>query len=211
MSYYDMLQVAPRTGADKVRVFYARDEDWNPVIMKGPLSQEEINAMLETERIKRILGVPRTNVRQDEDFLIADCLYDYDYEDSHTCVSGIDKGQKLSNIKLKMWKHDFEGKTLERSFLKALALRLILGTDDTVPRNFVVIGETVYSIDDPAWKIEPIRLWKIKNHTKKYTDMLDQHWDWVQAFLKDWKKQKSIGTFSIRMCNKYLKRENWSF
>ena len=211
MSYYDMLQVAPRTGADKVRVFYARDEQWNPVILKGPLSQEEIKAMLETERIKCILGVPRTNVRHDEDFLIADCLYDYDYEDSHTCVSGIDKGQKLSNLKLKMWKHEFEGETLERSFLKALALRLILGTDDTVPRNFVVVGDTVYSVDDPAWKKEPTIIWKIKTHSQKYTDMLDRHWDWVQAFLKDWRKQTSIGDFSIQMCNKYLNRANWSF
>jgi hypothetical protein len=211
MSYYDMLQVAPRTGREKVRVFYARDEDWNPVILKGPLSTNEIEAMLETERIKQILKVPRTHVRRDNDFLVSNCLYDYDYEDSHICLSPIDNGERLSNIKLKMWKHDFEGKTLERSFLKALALRLILGTDDTVPRNFVVLDETVYSVDDPAWKKEPTQIWKIKNHTKKYTDMLDRHWEWVQAFLKDWQKQKSIGHFSIRMCNKYLKRENWSF
>jgi hypothetical protein len=84
-----------------------------------------------------------------------------------------------------------------------------LGTDDTVPRNFVIVEETVYSVDDPAWKKEPTQIWKIKNHNKKYTEMLERHWDWVQAFLKDWREQKSIGTFSIRMCNKYLKRENW--
>jgi hypothetical protein len=110
-----------------------------------------------------------------------------------------------------MWKHDIEGQTVERSFLKALAFRLIIGTDDTVPRNFVVLDETVYSVDDPAWKKEPTQIWKIKNHNQKYTDMLDRHWNWVQAFLKDWQKQKLIGSFSIRMCNKYLKRENWSF
>lgn len=211
MEYYDLLQVAPRSGPDKVRVYYARDEDWNPIVLKGPLSDNEIDAMLETERIKKCLGVPRTNVRRDADFLIADSLYDYHYDDSHKCVSGIDVGQRLSNIKLKMWKHDFEGVTLERSFLKALALRLILGTDDTVPRNFVVIDETVYSIDDPAWKKEPTQIWKIKNHKKKYTDMLDQHWDWVEAFLKDWKTCESIGEFSIQMCDKYLNRYNWIF
>lgn len=211
MAFYDMLQVAPRTGPEKVGVFYARDEEWNPIILKGPLSTNEIEAMLETERIKKILQVPRTNVRQEDDFLIADCLYDYNYNESHTCVSGIDIGKRLSNIKLKTWKHDIEGTTVERSFLKALALRLILGTDDTVPRNFVVIDDTVYSVDDPAWKKEPTQIWKIKNHNKKYTDMLEQHWDWVQAFLKDWRKQKSIGRFSIRMCNKYLKKENWVF
>jgi len=212
MAYYDMLQVAPRTGPEKVRVYYARDENHNPIILKGPLQDDEINAMLETERIKKLLDLPRTNVRvEDDNFIVSDCLYDYDFKDSHICASGIDKGQRLSNIKLKMWKHEFEGKILERSFLKALAFRLIVGTDDTVPRNFIVIDNTVYSVDDPAWKKEPLMIWKVKSHSKKYTDMLDTHWEWVQAFLEDWKENYDIGEFSINMCNKYLKRENWIF
>jgi hypothetical protein len=209
--YYDMLQVSPRTGPEKVAVCYARDEDWNPLVVKGPLSSEEINALVETERIKCVLDIPRTNVRRDDHgFIVADSLYDYDYNESHVCTSGIDKGVRLSNIKLKMWKHDTEDRIAQRSFLKALAFRLVIGTDDSVPRNFVVIGKTVYSVDDPAWKIEPTIIWKIKTHAGYYNRILDENWKWVSAFLSVWKK-KAIGDFSIRMCNKYLKRENWAF
>lgn len=209
--YYEKLQVAPRTGPEKVPVYYARDEDWNPVVLKGPLSEDEIQALLETERIKALLGVPRTHVRRDGDLVVSDCLYEYDPADSHVCISGIDKGVRLSNIKLHMWRHDIEDVTTQRSFLKALALRLILGTDDTVPRNFVVIGNTVYSVDDPAWKQEPSRVWKIQTHSKHYNQMLNRHWDWVVAFLKAWKRKKELGEFSLRMCDKYMVRNNWNF
>ena len=209
--YYELLQVAPRTAPEKARVHYARDEDWNPVIVKGPLLSNEIDAMLETERIKKLLGVPRTFVRSEGTMLIANCLYDYNMRESHICRSGIDKGQRLSNIKLKMWSHDIVDITMERSFLKALALRLILGTDDTVVRNFVVIGKTVYSVDDPAWKKEPTYIWKVTAHKEKYEDMLNRHWLWVTVFLKKWKKKTALGIFSIAMCDKYMLRENWVF
>jgi hypothetical protein len=208
--YYEKLQVSPRTSSTKCRVYYARDEDWNPVVVKGPLLEKEILAMLETERIKRLLGVPRTCTRRDGMFLVSDCLYDYTFSDYHICTTGIDRGERLSNIKLRMWKHEYRGQTIERSFLKALALRLILGTDDTVPRNFVVVDDTVYSIDDPAWKIEPSNIWKVRTHKQHYSDMLDTHWTWVQSFLDAWKKH-DIGEFSVRMCDKYLNRDNWVF
>lgn len=209
--YYEKLQVAPRTAVNKCRVYYARDEEWNPVVLKGPLPEREILAMLETERIKQVLGVPRTCTRRDGMYLVFDCLYDYSYTDNHVCVSGIDKGVRLSNIKLQMWKHEYKGQTVERSFLKALALRLILGTDDTVPRNFVVVDDTVYSIDDPAWKEEPTSIWKVHNHSQYYCDLLDTHWNWVKSFLNVWKRKKEIGEFSVRMCIKYLDRNNWVF
>ena len=209
--YYELLQVAPRTGPEKVRVFYARDEDWNPVVLKGPLPENEIDAMLETERIKKILGVPRTNVRAEGNMLVSDCLYDYDYKKSHTCKTGIDKGVRLSNIKLKMWNHDICDPVTERSFLKALALRLVLGTDDSVPRNFVVIGQTVYSVDDPAWEVVPKQIWKVKTHAEKYEEMLDRHWKWVVAFLKDWSRKRGLSEFNKEMCKKYMDRNSWMF
>ncbi len=208
--YYEKLQVAPRTASYKPRVYYARDEDWNPLIVKGPLPIKEVQAMVETERIKQILGVPRTNVRREGNMLIADALYDYDFGDSHTCTSGIDKGQQISNIKLKMWKHFGYDVTTERSFLKALALRLVLGTDDTVPCNFVVVGQTVYSVDDPAWMREPSKIWKVKSHSEHYDTMLDTHWEWVRAFLLDW-TEAELPPFCVLMCHKYLDRNNWVF
>lgn len=208
--YYEKLQVAPRTGTDKVPVYYARDEEWNPVVLKGPIPEPEIAALLETERIKKILGVPRTHVRRDGAHIVSDCLYDYSLKESHICKEGIDKGVRLSNIKLKMWKHDIRDPIAERSFLKALALRLIIGTDDTVPRNFVVLDQTVYSVDDPAWFKEPVRVWKVQAHSQHYNDMLDRHWKWVKAFLNVWRK-KDLPPFCIDMCNKYLERKNWVF
>jgi hypothetical protein len=209
--YYEQLQVAARTGPEKVHVCYARDEDWNPVILKGPLPDREISAMLESERIKKILGLPRTNVRQDGNYVVADCLYDYDYHDSHLCRSGLDRGCRISNLRLRMWKHETNDPVTERSFLKALAFRLIVGTDDTVPRNFVLINQTVYSVDDPAWNLEPKRLWKLTSHSQHYADMLDRHWAWVKAFLYAWSRKKGLGEFCYTMIEKYQDRKNWVF
>lgn len=210
--YYELLQVAPRTSAEKVPVYYARDEDWNPVVIKGPLSTEEIDALLITERFKKLLGLPRTNVRRgDDNFIISDCLYDYDIHDSHTCKSGIDKGKRLSNIKLKMWRHDITETVTVRSFLKALAFRLMIGTDDTVPRNFILIDQTVYSIDDPAWEEEPSQLWKVKTHSEHYNQLLNENWDWVMAFLEDWKSTEGLHDFNYHMIDKLMNRSYWKF
>ena len=210
--YYEYLQVAPRTSPEKVPVYYARDEDWNPVVVKGPLSTEEIDALLITERFKKLLGLPRTNVRRgDDNFVISDCLYEYDINNSHTCTSGIDKGKRLSNIKLKMWKHDITDRTTVRSFLKALAFRLMIGTDDTVPRNFIVIDQTVYSIDDPAWEEEPTRIWKVKTHSEHYNQLLDENWEWVMAFLEEWRYTDGLYGFNYHMIDKLMDRSYWKF
>ena len=210
--YYEYLQVAPRTLAEKVPVYYSRDKNWNPVVVKGPLSSKEIDALLITEQIKILLGLPRTNVRRgDHNTLISDCLYDYDIHDSHTCRSGIDKGKRLSNIKLKMWRHDITDRTTVRSFLKALAFRLMIGTDDTVPRNFIVIDQTVYSIDDPAWEEEPERIWKVQNHSKHYNQLLDDNWEWVSAFLEDWRQTEGLHDFHYHMIDKLMERSYWNF
>ncbi len=210
--YYELLQVAPRTSTDKVPVYYARDEDWNPLVIKGPLSAEEIDALLITERFKELLGLPRTNVcRSDNNTVISDCLYDYSLSESHTCTSGIDKGKRLSNIKLKMWRHDITDRTTVRSFLKALAFRLMIGTDDTVPRNFIVIDQTVYSIDDPAWEVEPSQLWKVKTHAEHYNKLLDENWEWVVTFLNSWKNTEGLHEFNYRMIDKLMDRSYWKF
>ncbi len=210
--HYELLQVAPRTSPDKVPVYYARDEDWNPVVIKGPLSEEEIHALERCERIKKLLGLPRTNVRRCADnTIISDCLYDYSLSESHTCTSGIDKGKRLSNIKLKMWKHDITDNTTVRSFLKAIAFRLMIGTDDTVPRNFIVIDQTVYSIDDPAWEETPKELWKVKTHSEHYNRLLNENWGWVMAFLIDWLRTEGLREFNYRMIHKLMNREYWKF
>lgn len=210
--YYELLQVAPRTSSDKVPVYYARDEDWNPVVLKGPLSTEEIQALLITERFKELLGLPRTNVRwNDNNTVVSDCLYDYSLSESHICKSGIDKGKRLSNIKLKAWRHDITDRTAVRSFLKALAFRIMIGTDDTVPRNFIVIGQTVYSIDDPAWEEEPKHLWKVKTHSEHYNTLLDENWEWVIAFLNAWKQTEGLHDFNYKMIDKLMDRSYWKF
>jgi hypothetical protein len=69
----------------------------------------------------------------------------------------------------------------------------------------------VYSIDDPAWNVERKELWKIKNHKIMYTNMLDRNWEWVEAFLVEWKNTLNLGYFGIQMCEKYLIRKNWVF
>ena len=210
--YHELLQVAPRTSSDKVPVYYARDEDWNPIVVKGPLSSEEIHALLITEKFKRILGLPRTNVRRsDDNHVVSDCLYDYSLSDSHKCTSGIDKGKQLSNVKLKMWKHDVTDVTTIRSFFKAMAFRLIIGTDDTVPRNFILIDQTVYSIDDPAWGIEPAHLWKVKTHSEHYNTLLDENWDWVKSFLSVWKNTPGLNDSCYCMIEKIMDRSYWKF
>lgn len=210
--YYERLQVAARTGADKVPVYYARDEDWNPVILKSGLAEKEIQALLEAERIKRLLGLPRTNVRRwGADGIVADCLYDYDYNNSHICQSGIDRGKRLSNIKLKQWSHEVDDRVAVRSFLKALAFRVMIGTDDTVPRNFVLIDQTVYSVDDPAWGVEPARLWKVKTNADRYNRLLDENWNWVLAFLSDWKHTQGLSAFNYAMIDKLSDRTYWVF
>jgi hypothetical protein len=210
--YHELLQVAPRTSPEKVPVFYARDHDWNPLVVKGPLSNEEINALIITERIKELLGLPRTNVRRsDGNFVVSDCLYEYSADDFHICKSGIDKGKRLSNTKLKMWRHDITDKTTIRSFFKAVAFRHIIGTDDTVPRNFILIDQTVYSIDDPAWEQEPTRIWKVKNHSEHYNTLLDENWEWVMAFLTDWKNTAYLSSFAYNMIDKLMDRSYWNF
>jgi hypothetical protein len=212
VDFDEPLMVCARTSLDKVKVFYVRDSDYNPLVLKGPLESKEIVALLESERVKQILGLPRTNVRKyKDDYIISDCLYEYDVNDYHICKLKIDKGRKISNIKLKGCEHKETNTILERSFLKALAFRLIIGTDDTTPRNFIVIENTVYSIDDPAWNVEQKELWKIKNHKIMYTNMLDRNWEWVDAFLVEWKNTLNLGYFGIQMCEKYLIRKNWVF
>jgi hypothetical protein len=203
--------VAPRTAPEKVPVYYARDEDWNPVVLKPVPSEKEVAALLETERIKQLLGLPRTNVRRCGEWVVADCLYDYDIRASHICRCTHDRGVRISNIKLKQWSHDTTDSITARSFLKALAFRVMIGTDDTVPRNFVVIDQTVYSVDDPAWGVEPARIWKVKSHGEHYRALLEEHWDWVYAFLSDWSTTPGLSEFNYAMIYKLMDREAWTF
>lgn len=210
--FHDLLQVAPRTGPEKIPVYYAHDSDGCAVILKRGLSDAEVTGLLKTEHIKELLGLPRTHVRRlGHDGIIAQCLYDYNVKESHVCRSGIDRGMRISNIKLKQWLHNVDDCVTIRSFFKALAFRQMIGTDDTVPRNFVLIGQTVYSVDDPAWEIEPTRVWKVKTHSEHYNQLLDEHWEWVLAFLIVWEETPGLSEFNYRMIGKMMRREYWKF
>ena len=185
--YTNILQAQLLTARHKARVWFAQTPNGQQWVVKGPVKSEERTACLESQAWKERLGLPHAETRQEGEFLVSRCLFDYTRLATHTVSSKLETNVRVPVLKtLSAWRDSMLGAPdTDFAILQTLAFRKIIGTNDTCHRNILVIDGKVYSIDDPALKKPTLRMWKMVM-SPAYGAALDRVWDRLCAELDRW-------------------------
>lgn len=171
LGYSQLLRAQLRTSLFKPCVWYGT-RDSKQYVLKGPMwsnvMNNELNGALESQTLKDLLGIPSSNAREEDDYLVQDCLIDYTRLPTEIQSSRWDKGILVPRYHhLSGWSHELMGDpetsdALRLSLFEALLFRKIVGTNDTCTHNLVVLmhENRVYSIDDAALGKRPLFMWK---------------------------------------------------
>jgi chemotaxis protein histidine kinase CheA len=197
--YMNVLQIQPITGRSKPRVWFATAPDGKQVVIKGPLKADEVLANINSEVAKKTLGLPSVNLHAEEvdgkTYLVSDNLLGdrTAFLPTRTVTTKLEKDVRVVDVEkatLSTWEHEMlNDDEKARNLLVALAFRKVIGANDTCNRNLVVVGNAVYSVDDPALHKETPYMWSkalVKPKTS-YEAALEKHWDHVVKVLESWK------------------------
>lgn len=186
-AYENVLQAQLVTAKGKPRTWFAT-KCGQQYVIKGPLSEQERKECMMTQRLKEVLGLPHTDMREEGDFLVQRCIRDYTALPTVVQNSKWEKGIRVPVFGAWEWKDAYAtNPKVTQSMLEALLFRKIAGTNDTCSHNFIVDGCTVYSIDDRAlgkrtrfmWKkalVDPV-LWQ---------DLQRAHWPALLVTMDHW-------------------------
>jgi hypothetical protein len=209
--FTDILQAQPVTGRHKPKVWFATDKDGNQVVIKGVLSDVEISSIMKTEKLKILLGLPHTNARVVDKFIVQDCLVDYSKVETKVVSTKIETNVRVAvPNSIQIWEHDMlKNNELAYSIMIALLFRKIAETNDTCTRNFIVIGSNVYSIDDAYVGTETPYMWKTKLVTQKinYSKALDDVWDRIKLTIDHW--SSLVDDRTREKLNAFKEKEKW--
>lgn len=221
--YTNILQAQLVTGFNKCRVWYATmssdrsDDTCKQVVIKGPMSKQEQYACMKTQGFKERLGIPHANMRINGEYLIQDCLVDYTLFARRTVSSKIEQNVTVPETSAQFrWKSEYySNNELSYALLEALLFRKMVGTNDTVKRNIIVNGSTLYTIDDPHLRCKTPYMWKTvapKDDLPHLKRSLDLHWDRLVETIKKWKKiLRDEDVFELSMLDEYSNKENWKW
>lgn len=189
-AYTDVLQAQLLTGAHKPRVWFAT-RDGVQWVIKGPVKTAERQACLESQKWKERLGLPHPSLVADGDFLVSRCLFDYSVLETQKVSSKIETNVEVPVLKsLHAWRDNLLGSdnadTWSLAIMETLLFRKLIGTNDTCHRNILVIGDKVYSVDDPALKKPTPRMWKMSMRTEIYGAALSRVWDRLLETMDRW-------------------------
>jgi hypothetical protein len=163
--YEHALQAQLLTGVGKPRTWFAI-KNGKQYVVKGPVSEEERNACLRSQAIKECLGLPHTEMRCQENFLIQQCLFDYTQCPTEIRGSRLESKRPILSPSVYMgWRHEYVKTLSDETLLQlfeTLLFRRIVQTNDTCPQNVLFINNIVYSIDDGAYGKHPRQMWKRK-------------------------------------------------
>jgi hypothetical protein len=220
-SYTNFLQIQPITGRTKARAWFATI-DGKQVVVKGPVNATEAAAVMKTETLKKTLGLPHANTRIEESdgkkYIVADNLVgDYLAFPTKKVTTKLELNATVvdvERISLSTWDNAMlanDAQTL--NLLVALAFRKVAGANDTCNRNFVVIGETVYSVDDAAVEKETAHMWSkgLVKPKATYEAALTKHWDAVKETLESWKGKVAADSYAAKRIVELSEKEGWKW
>ncbi len=220
-SYTNVVQIQPITGRAKARAWFATADNKKQVVIKGPVKSAEAEAVMKTETLKRSLGLPHANVRVEGDkdsYIVADNLVgDYTTFPTKVVTTKLEKEVTVIDCEkanMCIWDQAMlaeDGKT--QNLLVALAFRKVAGANDTCNRNFVLSGETVYSVDDAAVEKETAHIWSkgLVKPKASYEAALTKHWDAVKATLESWKSKVPADSYAAKRIAELSDQEGWKW
>jgi hypothetical protein len=196
--YSHPLQAQPRTARWKPPVYFVCSARGQKVV-KGPVSEDIARQTMLTEEVKWRLGLHHANMHRETYsegvYLVADALVPYDPNEY------LVRTTKIEQVKLVVapplsWNHAMlvQNDDLAVELFAVLAFRRCVGTNDTCPRNILVVprpdgGHTLYSIDDPT-KLTPAKfMWSKSMFQSLYDLTLTRVWDRVQARVATWERK----------------------
>jgi hypothetical protein len=212
----DFLQAQPITGRTKPRVWFATQEaTGKQVVIKGPVPLQERIQCMKSELLKQALGLPHTNMHSEGSFLIQDSLLDYKALATRVVTTKLEADVRVPvNGTVPPWGHDMlsDGE-MAYKILEGLLFRKVAGTNDTCTRNFIVIGKTVYSIDDASLGVDTPLMWKLGlvKPRKAYEAALDAAWYRLTETMARWRAALAENAFALKQLDKYGVKANWKW
>lgn len=206
-----VLQAQLLTGKHKPRVYFAT-RGGAQIVIKGPVSAKERAANLASEALKEKLGLPRTNLHAEGDYLVMDCLFDYTKLETHVVSSKLETDVCVPCGAQPIWESTFlTDPTLSLGIMKGLLFRKIAGANDTCARNFVVVNGLVYSIDDAALRVETDHMWKkpLVREKGAYKEALSAVWTEVKATIRAWRAVLDDDPYALAQLKLHRKRSRW--
>ena len=193
-----LLQTQLVTGNGKARVYYCdikKDlSDYFPrifheeygFILKTPLKQNEIDSIILSSEIKNMLGMISDNpIQINPTSILSVNFVPVDEDDYVVKTSKLETDVKIYNGNKYSYHSDMISKNPLEVF-KGLLFRKIIGTNDTVDRNFIYIANRIISIDDPALFKETEYIFKkplAQKYRQNYIKYFDKCWSEIEQVI----------------------------
>lgn len=225
-NYTDVLQTQLITEKEKPKSWFGTREGAQYVI-KGPISKEEREQCMKSQKFKELLGIPHTYMYEEGEYLIQRCIGDYKSLETEIRSSRWEKRVCVPTQHQNAWSETyFDQESLQPSLIlslfEGLLFRKIMGTNDTCAQNFVVYNGIVYCIDDRSMDKEMPYMWKGPVKHPRYLELLNVFWDTLLATIERWRhllqnaikqgflKEEEV-QFALQILQKMERKECWKF
>lgn len=220
--YTHVLQAQLITSKNNPRTWFAT-KDGRQYVIKGPLGKDEREQCLRSQRLKEILGIPHTYMREEGEFLIQNCIRDYTKLPTLIQSSRWEKNVRVPVFGSWEWKDNILTQPekygiLLQSLMEGLLFRKIVGTNDTCSHNFVIWNNIVYSIDDRFLEKRTRYMWKKATTNSTYAYLMNQMWPSLQMTMERWshllEAAAAMGEafpFALKALNSMKKQKNWKW
>lgn len=210
----DVLQAQLLTGRHKPRVWYAT-RGGKQLVIKGPVKAAERAANLASEALKEKLGLPRTNLHEEGEYLVMDSLIDYTTLETHVVSSKLESEVRVPVASvMPVWSSAMLAEApLALGLMKGLLFRKIAGANDTCARNFVVAGGAVYSIDDAALGVTTAHMWKkaLMREKAAHVAALSNVWAELTAVMAEWRTVLADNAAALAVLDAHAERSGWAW
>lgn len=225
LNQIEHLQTQLITARSKPKTFYTSITSKFSHIIKFPINTDEINNLITSDKIKELFGLIPSNIKQIQ--IISDntaytgvIMTNFNQQINSNDV--IIKSSKLENNviiyngnHLHLEWNDLNNLTHDEqiNYLKILAFRYIIGTNDTNNRNILKVDDKIISIDDPMLLISPKMIYKSPipiKHKQIFNMILNSNFQEIQRWLMEIKSKINI-EFCKQQIDKLMNINNWIF
>lgn len=187
--YTHILQAQLITAKGNPRTWFVTQEG-RQYVVKGPLPEQERKECMKSQRLKEILGIPHTYIKEDGEFLTQNCIRDYTELPTHIASSRWEKLVRVPFFGQWEWKEEMldtpHASPLLHSLMEGLLFRKMVGANDTCSHNFVVWKNTAYVIDDRAVEKRTRYMWKKSTMNPAYACWMQKMWPALEAMMERW-------------------------
>ena len=202
--YKSPLQAQAVTGTGKPPAFFCQ-QTWknghvHQYVVKGPVTLEYGLRCEVTDKVKHLLRLAWTDTvaktYRDGTFVVAYAVVPYDPTKHRDYSTPSQPNLRLVHVPPTHWDHPMlQSDALALEVFVVLAFRWCIGTNDTVPRNILVVRnskgrDVLYSIDDPALWTAPKNglMWNKQMKSDEYNAALRRVFEpHVKQALTQWK------------------------